>query len=174
MADDQALIRTYGPGDASYVSYLHMKYYREHHCFKPIFEYYVMKGLSEFLNDPKGSDLWLAETNGLVVGSIAIVKTPHAAQLRWFLVDAEHQGKGLGRNLMNTAMYFCEEQKYGRVFLWTVNTLKVARRLYKEFGFVLAEEKPNDEWTDDTIIEERWEMNSLNPRHCRGTSAIML
>ena len=159
MSNAKILIRKYGPEDASYVSYLHMKYYREHYYFKPIFEYYVMKGLSDFLHNPKGSDLWIAEDNGLVVGSIAIVKTPEAAQLRWFLVDAKHQGKGIGRNLMNTAMYFCEEQKYGRVFLWTVSSLEVARHLYKEFGFALVEEKPNDEWTDDTIIEERWELN---------------
>ena len=159
MSNSQILIRTFDPGDASYVSYLHMKYYRKHHQFKPVFEYYVMKGLSEFLYDPKGSNLWIAESKGITVGSIAIVKTPDAAQLRWFFVDANHQGKGIGRNLMSTAMHFCEEQKYGRVFLWTVNILDVARHLYKEFGFVLVEENLHEEWTDDTIIEERWERN---------------
>ena len=153
------LIRTYGPGEASYVSYLHMKFYRENYGFKPIFEYYVMKGLSEFLQDPSGSNLWIAETEGLVVGSIAIVKTSEAAQLRWFLVDTEYQGRGIGRNLMTTAMRFCEEHKYQRVFLWTISTLEAARHLYKEFGFTLMEEKPNDDWTDSTIIEERWELN---------------
>jgi len=135
-----------------------MKYYREHCHFKPIFEYYVMKGLLDFLCDPKGCNLWIAEVNGIVVGSIAIVRTLDAAQLRWFLVDAEHQGKGIGRSLMKTAMCFCEEQKYRRVFLWTVSTLKVALHIYKKFGFALVEEKPNDEWTDNTLIEERWEL----------------
>ena len=159
MPNTQALIRTYNPGDAGYVSYLHMKLYQERYRFKPIFEYYVMKGLTEFLHDPSGSNLWIAEIDGLVAGSIAIVKTPDAAQLRWFLVNAEHQGKGIGRSLMNTAMQFCEERGYGRVFLWTISMLKAARRLYEEFGFVPVEENPNDEWTDGTLMEERWELN---------------
>ena len=160
MPDDQVLIRTHGPGDASYVSYLHMKFYREHYRFKPIFEYYVMKGLTEFLSDPSGGGLWVAEIGGLVAGSIAIVKTPDAAQLRWFLVDAEHQKKGIGRSLMSTAMRFCQEWGYNHVFLWTANMLKAARRLYEETGFALVEEKPNDEWTDGMIMEERWELNT--------------
>jgi GNAT superfamily N-acetyltransferase len=136
-----------------------MKYYGEHYCFKPVFEYYVIKGITEFLHDPSGSNLWIAEVDGLIVGSIAIVKTQNAAQLRWFLVDKEYQGIGIGRNLMKTALRFCEEQKYNRVFLWTGNILKVARHLYKEFGFYLTEENSNNEWTDGTITEEQWELN---------------
>jgi len=155
----ETLIRTYGPGDASYISYLHMKYYREHYGFKPVFEYYVMKGITEFLQDPSGSNLWIAEINGHIVGSIAIVKKQNAAQLRWFLVDAEHQGVGIGNNLMNIAMRFCKDQGYYRVFLWTANILGAARHLYNKFGFSLMEENPNVEWTDNTIMEERWELN---------------
>ena len=163
MPNAKILIRSFGPGDASYVSYMHMKFYREHYCFKPVFEYYVMKGLSEFLYDPNGGDLWIAEAGGLAVGSIAIVKTPDAAQLRWFLVGAEHQGKGIGRCLLDTAMRFCVKNEYRRVFLWTISALKAARHLYEEFGFVLTEEKTNDEWTDSTIMEERWEFGANAP-----------
>ena len=160
MLKTSTLIRTYCPGDAGYVSYLHMKFYREHYRFKPIFEYYVMKGLSEFLRDPSGGNLWIAEVDSLIAGSIAIVKTQDGAQLRWFLVGAERQGRGIGRSLMNTAMRFCEERGYSHVFLWTINILDTARHLYKEFGFAPVEEKPNSEWTEDTIMEERWELNT--------------
>ena len=160
MSSDKVLIRTYYPGEASYISYMHMKFYREYYRFKPVFEYYVMKGLSEFLLDSRGSNLWVADVGGLIVGSIAIVKMPDAAQLRWFLVDKEYQGRGIGKSLMSTAMRFCEEQGYSRVFLWTVSILEIARHLYEEFGFVPVEENPNDEWTDETIIEERWELDT--------------
>lgn len=154
----QVLIRTHEPGDASYVGYLHMRFYGECYRFKPVFEYYVMKGLLEFLHHPGGSCLWVAEIDGCIIGSIAIVKTPDAAQLRWFLVDTEYQGNGIGRKLMETAMQFCKERGYKRVFLWTTSILEAARRLYKEFGFAPVEENPNNEWTDSTIMEERWEL----------------
>ena len=44
------------------------------------------------------------------------------------------------------------------MFLWTVNLLETARHLYKTSGFTLVEEKTNDEWTDEVIMEERWEL----------------
>ena len=160
MVGDHVLIRTREPGDAGYVCYMHMKYYGERYGFKPVFEYYVMKGLAEFLRDPGESRLWIAEIDNSIIGSIAIVKTPRGAQLRWFLVDAEHQGNGIGRKLMNTAMQFCKERGYKHMFLWTTNILDAARHLYKEFGFKPVEENTNNEWTDGTIIEERWEFVS--------------
>ena len=160
MSDNKVHIRTYVPGDASYVSYMHMKYYGEYYSFKPVFEYYVIKGITEFLHNPSGSNLWMAEAEGRAVGSIAIVKTQEAAQLRWFLVDKEYQGIGIGRKLMNTALNFCKDQGYNRVFLWTGSILKVARYLYKDFGFSLTEENTNTDWADYTITEERWELNT--------------
>ena len=94
-----AKIRTFGPGDASYVSYLHMKLYGgKRYRFKPIFEYYVMKGLTEFMHAPEGGELWIAEVNGVAAGAVAIVKTQSGdAQLRWFIVDEGLQGTGIGR-----------------------------------------------------------------------------
>ncbi|MDR2523918.1 MAG: GNAT family N-acetyltransferase [Synergistaceae bacterium] len=152
-------IRPFGPGDASYVSYLHMKLYWERYQFKPVFEYYVMKGLMEFLRDPEGGQLWIAEADGAAVGAIAIVRArDDTAQLRWFLVDPPCQGTGIGRELLKTALVFCRERGYKHVFLWTVGLLETARRLYKTSGFTLAEEKTNDEWTDGVITEERWEL----------------
>jgi GNAT superfamily N-acetyltransferase len=131
----------------------------ERYRFKPIFEYYVMKGLTEFMRAPEGGELWIAEVNGVTAGAVAIVKARSGdAQLRWFIVDEELQGTGIGRELLNTALRFCREQGYKRVFLWTVSLLETARRLYKTSGFTLVEEKTNDEWTDEVITEERWDL----------------
>lgn len=154
----QSLVRLSRPGDASYIAYLHMKFYERQHNFRGIFEHYVLAGLSEFIRHPQGSRLWIAEVDGCIAGSIAIVKTgEQSAQLRWFLVEDSCRGMGLGRQLMDTAMAFCRERKYRHVFLWTIAQLEAARHLYKAYGFLPTQEKSNSEWTGSVLTEERWD-----------------
>lgn len=152
-------IRPFEPGDVGYIAYIHGKIYSTTYQFGSVFEYYVMKGLSEFLLNHNGGELWVAEVNGEIVGSIAITKANESvAQLRWFVLDEKYQGLGIGKKLIETALNFCKENQYGHVFLWTVSTLETARYLYKKYNFTLTEEKPNFEWTGTELIEERWDL----------------
>ncbi|PGM55912.1 helix-turn-helix domain-containing GNAT family N-acetyltransferase [Bacillus sp. AFS053548] len=152
-------IRPFKPGDVGYVAHIHGKIYSTTHQFGCVFEYYVMKGLSEFLLNSNGGELWVAEVNGEIVGSIAITKTNESvAQLRWFVLDEKYQGLGIGKKLIETALNFCKENQFEHVFLWTVSTLETARYLYKKYNFTLTEEKPNFEWTGSELIEERWDL----------------
>ncbi len=152
-------IRSFQPGDGGYVAYLHGKLYDKSYGFGRTFEYYVMKGLTEFMEKTEGGDLWVAEVNGEIVGSIAITKSSeHAAQLRWFVIDKSYQGLGIGQKLMETAISFSKKQGYQLIFLWTVSILETARYLYQKYNFRLTVEKPNDTWTGTTLIEERWEL----------------
>lgn len=153
------LIRGSQPGDAGYVAFMHGKYYWQHHGFLPKSEYYFIKYLADFVHDPEGGALWLAETGGAVAGSVAIVRVDRAtAQLRWFLVDTGYQNKGIGNLLISTALDFCYEKKYENVFLWTFKGLDAARRLYLRHGFVQTEEKPNHEWSNVEITEQKLEL----------------
>ncbi len=79
------------------------------------------------------------------------------AQLRWFLIEPEYRGIGLGRRLMTVAMDHCREKGYRKVFLWTFSDLNAARHLYKEYGFHITEEHPNDSWKAG-LVEERWDI----------------
>ena len=153
------IIKPYKAGEASYVSYLQMKFYEQAYGFKPIFEHYVLTSMAEFTGSSKGSQLWVALDNDEIVGSIAIMRTgEHTAQLRWFLTNTDYQGKGIGKKLMDTAMQFCREQEYTHVFLWTIQMLDAARHLYEKYGFKLTEKKPNAEWTGELLTEERWDL----------------
>jgi DNA-binding MarR family transcriptional regulator/GNAT superfamily N-acetyltransferase len=155
----RVLIRPFGPGDVGFVAHLHGTLYHQTYKFGQVFEYYVMKGLTGFMMDREGGELWIAEINGEIAGSIAITKADEeTAQLRWFILDEKFQGQGIGQQLMDTAMAFCRSQHYRRVFLWTVNTLEAARYLYGKYGFALTEEKPNTEWTGTELFEERWDL----------------
>ncbi|WP_209122719.1 helix-turn-helix domain-containing GNAT family N-acetyltransferase [Alkalihalobacillus sp. BA299] len=159
-SQSEVVIRPCQPGDIGYVAYLHGKLYDKTYKFGRMFEYYVMKGLTEFMINTDRGELWVAEVNGEIVGSIAITKSSDTvAQLRWFVLDENYQGMGIGKKLMETALNFCEELKYQHVFLWTVSTLHTARYLYQKYNFKLTEEKPNEEWTGTKLIEERWDLD---------------
>ena len=152
-------IRSSEPGDAGYVAYMHGRYYWKYHGFSVGSEYYFIKYLADFVRNPEGGELWIAEADGNVVGSVAVVRVENkTAQMRWFLIDENHQNMGIGSRLFKTALDFCRDNNYENVFLWTFKGLDAARHLYDKFGFVLAEEKPNHEWSSVEIIEQKMEL----------------
>lgn len=155
------IIRTYRPGDASLVCYFYYKLYEQQYQFNGSVEKYFIKGMAELFDCPQESQMWVAEKEGKIVGSIAVVKRAgHAAQLRWFGVSMDIQGMGIGNKLLETAMDFCRERGYTDVILWTIDILKPARHLYGKHGFSMTETKPNHEWVSYELIEEKWEYHS--------------
>jgi DNA-binding MarR family transcriptional regulator/ribosomal protein S18 acetylase RimI-like enzyme len=156
----EVIIRPFQPGDIGYVAHLHGSLYDRTYKFGQVFEYYVMKGLTEFMLNNDGGELWVAEVNGEIAGSIAITKSSNTlAQLRWFVLDENYQGLGIGKKLMETAIDFSRQQSYQHILLWTVNILETARYLYGKYNFTLTEEKTNAEWTGTELIEERWDLD---------------
>lgn len=156
-------IRPFQPGDVGFVAHLHGRLYDKIYKFGPMFEYYVMKGLTDFMMNTDGGNLWVAEANGKIIGSIAITKSSESiAQLRWFVLDESYHGMGIGKKLMETALNFCKDQNYQHIFLWTVSILEAARHIYQKYNFKITEEKPNDQWTGTKLIEERWELELSN------------
>lgn len=156
----EVTIRSFQSGDLGYVAHLHGKIYDKTYKFGQMFEYYVMQGLTEFMVNNAGGSLWVAEVNGEIIGSIAITQSSDAvAQLRWFVLDENYQGMGIGKELMETAIDFCKKQNYQHVFLWTVSILETARYLYQKYNFTLTEEKQNGEWTQSKLTEERWDLD---------------
>jgi len=152
-------IQTSEPGDAGFVAYMHGRYYWKHHGFHSASEYYFIKHLADFVNNPEGGRLWTVKVNESMIGSVAIVRNnSKTAQFRWFLVDVKYQGIGIGSRLMRIALDFCRENGYSKVILWTFKGLGKARRLYDKAGFVLSEEKENLVWSNMKIIEQKMEL----------------
>lgn len=157
---DSITIRAYETKDIEFIIKKHRDLYEAEYGFGPEFGDYVEEYMLKFNKsyDPTMENIWVAEINGLVVGVIAIVKVDNStAQLRWFLIEPEMRGKGLGHRLMKTAIDFSKGKDYTHVFLWTVDILKTARHLYKNYGFTLTETKENNSWGSH-IIEERWDL----------------
>jgi len=151
------IIREHKIAESSLVCFQQMRLYDRLYGYKQIFEYYLLQGMADYLANQEGSRLWVAEDRGEIIGAIAIVKTAgDAAKLRWFYVEPEYHGQGLGQRLVARALDFCRERGYKSIELWTVSDLAAARHIYAKFGFRLAQELPNSEWTDHEIIEEQW------------------
>lgn len=124
------------------------------------FERYVAEGLAPYLRafDPALDRMWVAENDGRRVGCIAVHHVedrPRWAKLRWYLVEKEARGSGVGARLLATALDFARDAGYEGVFLWTVDDLHAARRQYERAGFVLAEEAPCP-WAAGR--QQRWDL----------------
>lgn len=126
------------PGDLGMVTHLHGVHYAREYGLDTTFEPYVARPLSEFvLAGPDAGQIWLAEHDGALVGSLAVVRTaePDEAQLRWFLIVPEFRGTGLGRHLMDLSMDYCRDASLRRVYLWSFADLDAALHLYRSYGF---------------------------------------
>jgi ribosomal protein S18 acetylase RimI-like enzyme len=148
---DVEILSGYIPGAIGKVVELHATYYAQHWGFGLFFEAMVATGLASFLSryDESQDRIWIAVDGQRIVGSITIDGSEAAtkgAHLRWFILDPEYQGKGIGNQLMGKAMRFCEEKNFQRVSLSTFAGLDSARNLYERWGFRLVEEHESDTW----------------------------
>lgn len=160
MDSEQAIYDSYRPGDLGRVIWLHGDYYHRHWGFDLSFEAQEARELADFLErlDP-ARDLFLAaRLDGELVGAIALDgAAPEGARLRWFIVAEGTQGRGLGRELIRRTLDFGRRAGHRRVFLWTFEGLTMARRLYEDAGFVLAEERLVEQW-GGMVREQRFDL----------------
>lgn len=154
----------YRPGCLGRIVDMHARFYARHAGFGIFFESRVASGLAEFAGrlDKPCNQLWTALDGDRIVGSVAIDgedlgKHPEdrQAHLRWFILEDGLRGAGTGRQLLQQALAFCDQQAFEATQLWTFRGLDAARRLYESSGFTLAEEWPGQQW-GETVIEQRF------------------
>jgi GNAT superfamily N-acetyltransferase len=90
---------------------------------------------ASYLGD--GSNFWVAELpGGDLIGITAIQRTDgKTGRLRRMRVTTAWRGRGVARDLLETAVAFCREQGYARVILDTTSQQTDAHRLYERYGF---------------------------------------
>jgi GNAT superfamily N-acetyltransferase len=159
---DLQVLRGYIPGSLGRVAELHGTYYHQHWGFGLFFEAKVATELATFLGryDEEKDGFWTAFVAGRIEGSITIDGAHAAAEgahLRWFIMSDGLRGKGVGNQLMDTAMEFCRSRGYKRVYLWTFEGLNPARHLYEKNGFRLVEQHKGTQWGRE-VNEQRFEL----------------
>jgi len=147
------------PSDIEEIISLHGILYSQEYGFDKAFEQYVAKPLCAFAKSHTTREkIWIVEQRDIIQGCIAVVKSDETkAQLRWFLVHPHFRGKGIGKKLINEAIQFAKENSYASIFLWTVNILEIANKIYTTAGFQLTEEKAHIIW-GKYLIEQRYEL----------------
>jgi GNAT superfamily N-acetyltransferase len=148
------------PGDLGYIIYLHGYFFSRDCGFGETFEPYVAISLSEFIRARKERErLWIVDYRNNVAGSLAVVEHSKAlAHLRWFFLHPKIRGNGLGKYLLKEAIDFCRVCDYEQVFIWTVDSLEAGKKIYKQNGFTLTEERKHPIWGLE-LTEQRYSLS---------------
>lgn len=152
------------PGDIGTIVAMHGRLYAAECGMDQTVESYIAAGLAAHV-DARHRDgeyagrCWVAETTDAgIVGSIGITRADHRTlQLRWFLLDPGQRGRGLGRDLLDTAMRYCRAQDADSVFLLTIAGLDPAHHLYRKAGFEHTHSMPGRYWGIDAV-EQRFQL----------------
>ena len=157
---DALHIRQFTQADIAYVIDQQIALYEAEYGFtSDSWKQYVANAVRRFNErfDETKDCMVILEYNGVPSGCIAITHAhAHTAQLRFFFVDAAIRGMGMGSRLLEMALAFCREKGYRHAFLLTCDKLTAARRLYRNYGFVMTDAYENLEW-GDAMTEERWD-----------------
>jgi GNAT superfamily N-acetyltransferase len=152
----------YEPGAIGRVTELQGVYYAQNWGLGLYFEAKAATELAAFLSryDPAHDGTWLAKAEGQIVGAIFIDGAdPEGPRLRWFIIDPDYHGHGLGNRLMQEAISFCRQAGFTRVYLTTFSGLNTARHLYEKFGFKLYSEEDGSHLTGSSaLVEQKFEL----------------
>ena len=94
------------------------------------------------LNDPEGTILnrggfiWLAEADGKIVGSAALMKEQEGEyELAKMSVTAAYRGKGISKLLIERCLYKAKAIGAKKLSLFSNHQLQTAIGLYEKYGF---------------------------------------
>ncbi len=160
-AAGQAVIHPgYRPTALGRIIEMHAAYYSQRAGFGQFFECKVASELAAFVARLDGSKngLWLAVQGQRVLGSVAIdVETGRhpTGHLRWFILDDDARGLGLGRQLLAAALGHCDRLGLKTSYLWTFSGLDAARHLYESAGFRLVKALRARQWGQE-VTEQKF------------------
>ncbi len=90
------------------------------------------------------SRFWIALLDNKIIGTVAIEeKEPGVAKLKRMFVIPESHGKGVGQELMDTALAFTLRNGYTKIILNTDKVMNRAHRFYERNGFQRTGEDTN-------------------------------
>ncbi|KAK5857749.1 hypothetical protein PBY51_010973 [Eleginops maclovinus] len=97
-----------------------------------------LKNISETYLKQKDSCFWVAEVDGVVVGTVACVPAENALaclELKRMSVRRSHRRMGIAKVLCRTVAEFTRERGFAAVVLFTSVVATDAKKLYEDMGY---------------------------------------
>ncbi|MGH2954377.1 MAG: GNAT family N-acetyltransferase [Solirubrobacterales bacterium] len=150
------------PGDLGAIVAHHGARYSREFGVDPTFEAMVADSVAAAgkRGFPRANErIWIVEAGGRHAGSLALTDEGSGlAMLRWFVLDPELRGRGLGRRLVAELLETAKHAGYERIALETFSNLRAAAHLYLSFGFELVWAQTGPRWGRDEIVYQRYEL----------------
>ena len=162
------LLRSPQPGDIGWVIERHGRLYADEYGWDTRFEALVARIGADFIErfDPGREACWIAERDGVNVGSVFLVQARDdatgavvdgSAQLRLLLVEPAARGLGIGARLVDECERFARAKGYRRIVLWTNSVLLAARAIYAKAGYRLVASEAHESF-GHSLVGETWEL----------------
>ena len=149
------------PGDIGWTIERHGALYATEYGFNVQFEALVAQVAGAFLadNDPSRERCWIAERDGVRLGSVFLMRqSDDVGKLRLLIVDPLARGLGVGKGLVDACIDFARHAGYRKVVLWTNDILLAARGIYRAAGFRLVASAPHSDF-GPPMVGEDWELD---------------
>ena len=150
------------PGDLGAIIAHHGAVYAREYGVDSTFEAMVAEGVAAAgkRGFPRpGEGIWIVELDGRHAGSLAVTDEGGGlAMLRWFVLDPELRGQGLGRRLVAELLEQARDSGYERIALETFSDLRAAAHLYRSFGFETLWAQTGPRWGREEIVYQRYEL----------------
>ena len=103
--------------------------------------------------------IWIVERDGRHAGSLALTDDDNNwGVVRWFVLDRNLRGIGLGRCLIDEFVDEGRRAGYEGLWLETFGDLRAAAHLYRSHGFELCSEQVGSRWGRDEVTYQRYEL----------------
>jgi N-acetylglutamate synthase-like GNAT family acetyltransferase len=102
--------------------------------------------------------IWIVERDGRHAGSLAMTDEGDGVVcVRFFLLDADVRGSGLGRRLLEELLDTARANGFERAVLETFSDLTAAAHLYLEHGFRVVSSETAPRWGRAELTYQRYE-----------------
>jgi GNAT superfamily N-acetyltransferase len=161
-AQDVAIRRRLRPGDAEAIADLHDCVYRAEYGLDGRFRASVARGIEEALAagwPERSGGVWLVDGDeGGLRGALGLTRLDEElGQVRWFVLEPELRGRGLGRTLVGELVAEARASGMRQLLLETFSALTAAAHIYRGVGFGVVWEQRTDQWGPE-ITYQRYEL----------------
>lgn len=155
------VLRPFRAGDLDWIVERHRVQYVQQQGWDDSFTALVRQICADFERnfDTRREQCWIAEMDGVPVGSVALAHSGEEGigKLRLLLVEEAARGYGLGKRLVEECHRFARACGYRGIRLWTTNLQQEARRIYAGMGYSLVAQQAVHAFGKD-MVDETWEL----------------